>query len=399
MKSPFVVPKYLIPAKKYQKKWPVIACDQYSSNPYYWEKIKARLELSPSSINLIIPEALYSSLSDWSDYIETINRTALDYLENRVLNEFDEGVILVKRITSSGERFGLLLLLDLEKYDYIETSIPIVKSTEYTDQERLLKRTLLRSSLDIELTHTLIFFDDINDELIKPYRSNPNLNSLLYKVDLESKSGQVEGRVIKDKEKVLDYFDSITKNEGSSFFVADGNHSLAAAKRHWDSKKNDLVEEEIYHHPLRYYMVELINLHDQAVVFHPIHRIIYPVKNELLNKILELNLGTYETKIFMNGKPYHIYLTNDLVQNYIYIDQLILDESIDKKIHYDFVHGESEAIHLSKYIPNCIAIIMPTLKKEFFFEMLKSHRILPKKSFSIGHAYEKRFYIEGRKVK
>lgn len=399
MKSPFIVPKYLIPAKKYQKKWPVIACDQYSSNLLYWEKIKARLEFSPSSINLIIPEALYSSISGWSDYLETINRTALDYLRNRVLNEFDEGVILVKRITSTGERFGVLLLLDLEKYDYNEASIPIVKSTENTDQERLVKRILLRSSLDIELTHTLIFFDDVNDELIKPYRSNPNLNSLLYKIDFGGKSGQVEGSVIKDKGKVLDYFDSITNSEGSSFFVADGNHSLVAAKRYWDSKKNNLVEEERYNNPLRYYMVELINLHDQAVVFHPIHRIIYPVRNDLLNKILELNLGTYEIKIFMNGKPYYIYLTDDVVQNYIYIDQLILDESIDNKIQYDFVHGESEAINLSKFIPNCLAIIMPTLEKEVFLEVLKSHSILPKKSFSVGHAYEKRFYIEGRKVK
>ena len=399
MKKTFHAPKYLLPNENIINNWPVIACDQHSSNVDYWSELSQELQNKVTSLNLIVPEALYSDIKDWDLQFQKINNLSNDYLRNNILREFEEGIVVVKRTTESGNRLGVLLVLDLEDYDFTNGSNLTVTASENTDLERLNKRKFLRSRLDLEFSHTLVFFNDKTDKLLRPFRENKITDLPLYKLKLNTNGGDLEAFVLHDKKLVLDYFNNLSAEENHSFVVADGNHSLASAKEYWNSVKNELDSTEKYDNPYRYYMVELININDASVIFHPIHRIVHPVSDAFLNMIMNINIGNLPTKISINGDYHTIFLNNDIVESYKYIDQIIHDESKISNLNYDFIHGEEEAIKISLNNDNCLAIIMPTLPKNSFYSYLKKHKVLPKKSFSIGEAHEKRYYFEGRKLK
>lgn len=398
MKRVFSAPSYLLPLKKFHDTWPVIACDQHSSNIQYWQKVKSEIGISVSTMKLIIPEVYYSKNIDWSKALKVLNRTAIRYLNKQYLNPYDEGIILVKRTTESGNRLGVLLLLDLEEYDFNEGTDACVKATERTNIERVVKRKSLRSSSCIELSHTIILFDDLEDKLLRSYRSSDKFSETIYDVKLKKGGGHVSSIPLKNKNTVLYYFNDLLNNKRSKFYVGDGNHSLASAKEHWNEIKTTFNKDEQIIHPLRYYLVEMINIHDLAVNFYPIHRIIYPVTAKFLNYILNLNTGTNRICIYYQGQKYNIFLDDDAISNYKFIDHILLKEKLKVDGIIDFIHEEEEVIKLSNKFDRCLGIVMTTFNKNSFFELLEKHTILPAKSFSIGHSHEKRYYFECRSL-
>lgn len=398
MKSVLSAPKYLLPLKEFIDNWPVIACDQHSSDLKYWEKLELDLGTSISTMKIIIPEAYYSRVIDWSKELKALESTTINYVRQKYLSLYDEGIILVKRTTDSGNRLGVLLLLDLEEYDFTERSNASVKATEHTNRERLIQRKLIRSSVSIELSHTIVFFDDINDRLFRNYRKIERFQNPIYDIELNNGGGHLSAIPIKEKDKVIDYFSELLSNKDNSFYVGDGNHSLAAAKEYWNEIKTSLNLDEQNNHPLRYYLVEMINIHDNAVTFYPIHRIIYPVTDEFLEKFLNLNIGKNKISIYFQGQKHKIFLDDDTVSNYNFIDDLLIKESLKADAKIDFIHGEEEVIQLSDNFPRCLGVIMPAINKNQFFDLLEKHDILPNKSFSVGKSNEKRYYFEGRKL-
>ena len=380
-------------------KWPVIACDQHTSDTEYWEKIELNLGKSISTMRLIIPEAYYTKVTDWSKELNKLKTSTNNYLKHNYLVPYGEGVILVKRKTASGNRLGVLLLLDLEEYDFTEGSDASVKATEHTNRERLNKRKLIRGSSSVELSHTIVFFDDIKDQFFRNFRNTEEFHNPIYDIELNCGGGQLTAIPIKEKGEVIKYFNDILSNKNKRFYVGDGNHSLAAAKEYWNEIKTSLNEYEKIDHPLRYYLVEMINIHDMAVVFYPIHRIIYPITDEFLEKILKLNKGKNKIRIYFQGKKYNIFLDDDIISNYNLIDDLFVKESLKANVNIDFIHEEEKVIELSDKFSRCLGIIMPTINKDRYFDLLEEHEILPNKSFSVGKSNEKRYYFECRSLK
>lgn len=399
MKHIFSIPKYLLPLREFHNNWPVIACDQYTSNPSYWFKTYDKLDKSVSSVNLIIPEAIYPNINDWKSHLNNLEQISEYYIRNGYFEELNEGVIVVKRITNSGERLGVLLLMDLEDYDYKKESKSLIKASEFTDFSRLIKRKELRESSSIELSHTLLFFDDLSDGLLREYRNKINFNETLYDVTLDNEAGSLSAFLLKDENYVLNYFDNLIKSNRSTFFVGDGNHSLASAKVLWDEIKVNLSIETQKSHPLRFHLVELININDAAVVFHPIHRIVYPIDEVFFRSFIGKKIGNKELVVYYNKKKYSLFVGDDVIDNYIYIDELLIEYAKNNNLYYDFIHDEENAKNLNYENKDCVVIIMPTIDKNEFFKTLDKHKILPKKSFSVGYANEKRYYFEARYLK
>lgn len=402
----------LIPKMETMEKWAVIACDQFTSQPEYWERVAAYVGEDKSALKLIFPEAKLGEES--SDMVEEIKVTMESYLADGTFAEYEDSLIFVERTLLDGSiRKGVVGAINLDEYDYSSYSLSGIRATEKTVVERIPPRKVIRENALVELPHILLFSDDEKDFMCGYLESVKEELPLLYDFDLMEGGGHITGRLVKGEhlacftEKMEAYGDFIVHKYRDSkkipmmFAVADGNHSLATAKACYEDIKLKNPGVDLSNHPARYALVEVVNIHDEAQKFEPIHRI---VKNVDVNAILgALILDScaeegYPVRWYSGEKHGVVYLDPAKGQLPIGILQNFLDEYLSVHLGViDYIHGEDVLKELSKE-PNSIGFELPVIDKQKFFHGIIEDGVFPRKTFSTGHAQEKRYYLEARKI-
>ena len=380
--------KFLLPAdKEVFRTWPVIACDQYTSSPEYWDNERVRIGGAPSTLGLICPEAF---LSDSAKITENIARKSREYLGG-LLREYD-GAVLVKRTVADSVRYGLVCLADLEYYDYMSSGSAI-RATEGTVLDRIPPRLAVRKASALDVSHVICLIDDPKNTVIEPLIGQ---GEPLYDADL-GKAGRLEGRLVRDVSGVsaaLAALGAEAEKSGRPFvLVGDGNHSLAAAKALYEEykKAGDSRAENA-----RYALVEVENLRSEGVAFHPIHRIIYG--GDVTDALTDALTGEGKVGLCTAEGIKYIPAPADAAKAYKSVQAALdkyLSEHSEAKI--DYIHGEGELLRLCAENKAC-GVLMPSLDKSGLFAYVAENGVLPRKSFSMGEADEKRFYMECRKI-
>ena len=397
-------PHILFPKKGTDwSKYAVIACDQYTSNLEYWDTLKEEIGDKVSTFNMIYPEA-YLETTDNDKYIQGINNHISTYLKNKDLEDIGECFILVERVTSYGvRRLGLVLAVDLEDYSYEKGTNALIRASEATIVERIPPRLKIRKDAEIELPHILVLFDDPEKTIVESLYSQRDKLEKVYDFELNKDGGHIRGYKVTSTNEVIQKFNDLfyKNNNGLLFIVGDGNHSLATAKAHWENVKKNLSEKERENHPARYALVEANNLYDDGIIFEPIHRVMFNVDKEFENELRSKVDGEFISFTYSKeeGKK-ELKLPKNAPMAYLQV-QTFLDEYLKShpEAKIDFIHDEDELISVANKNINSVAIAMPALTKEDLFDYLATGRVLPRKSFSMGHANEKRYYLEAKKIK
>ena len=410
----FLPADILLPKNAPMEKWAVIACDQFTSDQAYWERVRKNAEGSPSTINLILPEAELGTPSE-AEHTKLINKTMAEYLNSDVFTVYPHSLVLVERTLDNGSiRTGLMGMVDLDAYDYSTGSSSAIRATEKTVVERIPPRQRVRRDAPIEFPHILMLADDHEKVLIEPIAAKKDSLKKLYDFDLMEGGGHITGWLVEGKEvedfeaRLADYTANVGKKyEGLKgvpmvFAVGDGNHSLATAKSCYEELKAQHPGEDLSNHPARFALVELENIHDAAQVFEPIHRIIANTDPEALLKELEETWcaeGGFPVQWYIGEKSGTVYLDKAKSQLAVGALQSFLDKYLkEHKGEIDYIHDDDALINLAKQ-PNAIGFLLPAMEKSQLFRGVIADGILPRKTFSMGHAREKRYYLEGRKIK
>lgn len=417
----FQIPRVLLPAENVNLlKWACVACDQFTSQPDYWKAVERYVGNAPSTLRITLPE-VYLEGENVHDRIADMKETMHSYLESGVLSELPEGVVLTERHIGGKVRKGILLAMDLEQYDYRIENKPVLRATEQTVLERIPPRAQIRRGAVVELPHIMLLMDDESDSVIGPLHMQRNSLPKLYDFELMMDGGRVEGWLVESPKLISALCDAITNlpaRDNMTFCVGDGNHSLATAKTIWEEAKANLTEAEQENHPLRYALCEVINLRDPAVEFMPIHRVLFGVNpagcaQYIVERLRErgkkakLVFGRWRAEITHDGTYQIPFLYHDGAGRIIIENpehplavgevQEIFEEYIaaNPSAHIDYIHGDDAFAELSKQYDN-IGFYFEAMDKSAFFDLIVKCGVLPKKTFSLGEAEEKRYYLEGR---
>ncbi len=389
----------LLPDVENLTKWSVVACDQYTSQSEYWERVTQFVGTHPSTLNIVYPEAF---LSQGDKKIKEINETMQDYLDKGIFKVYKQCFIYVER-TLSGNRVrrGIVASVDLDAYDFNKGSKSAIRATEGTVLERIPPRVKIRENAPLELPHVMLLADDKDCTLVEQVKKG----ELVYDFDLMENGGHISGWLVegKDADAFIEAVDLFSKKakDGLVFAVGDGNHSLATAKTCWEKLKANLTEEERKTHPARFCLVEIGNIHDDVLEFEPIHRIVFGVDEEAFTENLKKALNCTEENetsqhivLVNNGEKTDLYINNPTsplevgtVQNYL--------DAVECEV--DYIHGEDVIKELS-YKKGAVGILLPVPEKSSLFETVIADGALPRKTFSMGEAHEKRFYLEAKKI-
>lgn len=391
------IPKILLPKDGIDlTKWSVVACDQYTSDKEYWKKVEELVGIAPSTAKITFAE-VYLEDDDKNNRIQKINYLMEKYLKDGIVEEKFEGMVLVERQIKDKKRTGIVLALDLEKYDYHKGSKTLIRATEGTVESRIPPRLEIRKNATIELPHIMVLIDDPGKTVIEPL-TEERLERI-YDFELMMGGGRVRGRRIVEEEmieRVADALKNLISADGLLFAMGDGNHSLATAKAYWEQVKVDLSEKEKEDHPARFALVEIVNIHDDGLEFEPIHRVLFNVDKDNLEKYLEGD--GKEVEMVHEGKRKTLRLKN-MGSNLAVGDlQILIDKYIEDNptVKVDYIHGIDEVERLSK--DRNVGIVLAGMKKEELFSTVEKDGALPRKTFSMGEANEKRFYLEARKI-
>ena len=402
--STIKAPHILLPKKGVDMTaWAVIACDQFTSQLDYWEDVEKLVGDKPSTLRMMFPEA-YLGKVEAKEFINEVNNNIQNYLDNGILVDQGECFILVERKTSIvARRLGLVISIDLEDYTYEKGVKSLIRASEATIVDRIPPRLKIRENAPVELPHILFLFDDKKRQIIEKLWENRSNFEKVYDFDLNKDGGHLTGYRIPDTAPIIKQFVSLLKenNNGLLFIVGDGNHSLATAKAHWDKIKVNLSEKERANHPARYALVEALNIYDEGLIFEPIHRVVFNVDASFLKGLRKALGGSYESytysvehgkeKLMMPKLGPEAY---EKVQ--AYVDAYLSEH---KKAGVDYIHDEDQTIEVAKNHPGSVAIIMPALTKGDIFDYIAKDKVLPRKAFSMGHATEKRYYLESKRIK
>jgi uncharacterized protein (DUF1015 family) len=392
------------------EKWAVIACDQFTSEPEYWDSLDRMVGGCPSTLRLILPEAYLDR--DDAKSILSINQKMEEYLQAGILQDAGNCMILVERHTPYVEkRLGLVLGLDLEKYDYQPGVLPLIRGTEQTVASRIPPRVKIREKALIELPHVLLLINDQDEKIIETLYANRSQLEKVYDFELNKDGGHLRGYKITDTKALLAKFEKLADPAYSQKvygdphamlqgLIGDGNHSLASAKAHWENLKKTLPKEQLANHPARYALVEVENIYDEGLKFEPIHRVVFHAPSDFLMGLVNLEDGDYTAEIYskMTGvSPFRLPriapVAIKLVQEYI--DQYIKSHPFVK---VDYVHGLKNLHAICDKEVGAIGITLPPLAKEDLFPYVLKEGVLPRKSFSMGEAVEKRYYFESKRI-
>jgi hypothetical protein len=385
------------------KLWPVVACDQFTSQRDYWEKAAQLVGDKPSALNIVFPEVY---LQDGFDRIASIQKHIQEYLSTGVLTErVHDGYVLVERTTQSGARIGLVGMVDLDCYDYTPESKAVIRATEGTVIERIPPRVKIREGAELESPHIMLLLDDKERELIEPLYAIRGQLEKLYDLELMLGGGHLRGYAVTGE--LARKVDSIIqKQQGENelyLAVGDGNHSLATAKTCWEKLKPTLSEAERESHPARYALAELVNLHCPALNFEPIHRVLFNVnfKELCLEFMSYAKCAEGDDIVFIQGdERIGVKLTDSGDRLPVDVLQQFLDKYLKAhpETEIDYVHGTAAVEELSKQESNC-GIALKAMDKNDLFPAIVAGGVLPRKTFSMGEAEEKRYYMECRKIR
>ena len=403
----------LLPVGCDMQLWCVVACDQFSSDPAYWDKVGEMTDGHPSTMHMILPEA-YLDRVDGEAVSRQINETMASYLEQGMFRTLKDSYIYVERTLPNGTlRRGLMGVIDLMHYDYHECASTYVRATEHTVESRLPPRVEIRKNAVLEMPHIMLFIDDRDDMVMRS--AALSAGAPVYNFDLMCGGGHIVGRPISDvnADVMTAMLDELTddallkKKYGFSqgaivYAIGDGNHSLAAAKNCWEEIRVGLNDEQLENHPARFVLVELMNIHDEGVTFHPIHRAVFGINSEMFVCDAERELfsenGTEVTLVTENGVQKRYVQAESIGQVIERVDDFCQRFASKYGGQVDYIHGDKEAVEFGS-AKNNAAILLPTMKKEELFTSVMDTGVFCKKSFSIGEAAEKRYYLECRKIK
>lgn len=396
----------LVPNNCDHKKWSVVACDQFTSERGYWKKLEDFVGEANSTLKLIFPEA-YLEDNDKDERIDNINRTMKEYLDGGVFKTLKDSFIVCKRTTASGiSRLGIVLAVDLEDYCFTHPSNAYIRSTEGVVLDRIPPRLKIRQDAPVELPHIMLLIDDRKHSVIEPIWAASEGLEKVYDFDLNMSGGHLEGYRI-DSQIVIDafekYVDSVQNLYGTGkndfiFAVGDGNHSLATAQAHWNRIKEGLTDAQKAVHPARFALCEVENLHDDGIVFEPIHRFVFGVGEDFV-RYMQANLsGEKEIKAFDKNGEY-VLRVDRIGAKAIKDIQSAIDEYL--RAHggtVDYIHGIEHLKDVASFSDG-VAIAMPKIEKEELFSYVLKNGTLCRKAFSMGEAEEKRYYFEAKKIK
>ncbi len=394
----------LVPTQMDMKKWSVVACDQYTSQPEYWERVRAFVGDAPSTLKLMLPEAELNQLDPSS-----INAAMQEYLRSGVFRTLHNALIYVKRTLSNGKtRQGLVGALDLECYDYHKGAVSLCRATEGTVLDRLPPRIQIRKEAVLEMPHIMVLIDDPAHTVIEALEPIHHEFQKIYDFSLMEGGGHLSGYCIKGEQTapVLEKLAALADEAESPllYAVGDGNHSLATAKACYEQLKEQIGEEEARKHPARFCLVELVNVHSPALEFEPIHRILFNVQPEKLKSFLAQSgmesgkAHPQAVELVENGRHTFYSFCKETAKLAVGTLQNALDQFLKAEGgEIDYIHGTDVVDKLSTQ-KNAIGFILPEMTKEDLFPTVMQDGALPRKTFSMGRAQDKRFYLECRTI-
>ena len=403
----------LLPEECFLERWPVIACDQFTSDQSYWDRVRYFAKDVPSTMHLILPEAELGSENE-AQRIEKIHEEMDRYLNTDVLRCFPDAYIYVERTLQNGMiRPGLVGAVDLEQYDYNHDSTSLIRATEKTVLERIPPRQRVRRGAALELPHVMMLCDDDKMSLIEPICAVRDQLPKLYELELTEGGGHIAGYLVSGEvarafdrrleEYALGLDDKYPDLDCAKVLLAvgDGNHSLATAKSCYEEMKQADPTADLSQHPARYALVELENIHDPSQQFEPIHRVIMKTDaGKLLADLQEIcEPGGYPVGWIMGQEKGILELKRSLGELDVAVLQNFLDEWLLRNAGViDYIHGEDEVNTLAQQT-DALGLLLQPMGKSQLFRGVIAGGILPRKTFSMGHAREKRYYLEGRKIK
>lgn len=386
----------LLPRVDDMTKWSCIACDQFTAEPEYWREAERIVGSEPSTLRLMLPEA-WLGVRDSAAETRKIYAAMKDYVNRSIFRTVEQSFIYVERTLPSGAvRRGLVGKLDLECYDWAPGSATPVRATEGTVESRLPARVEVRRGATLEMPHIMVFIDDPENAVIPSAAGG----EVLYDFELMLGGGHIRGsRVTGEAAERLTA--ALEAPEGAvRFAMGDGNHSLAAAKRCWEQIKRNLPESELETHPARYALAEIVNIHDEAVTFEPIHRVLLETvpRGFIEEAAARLPRGKGQAVTLLAGRrEMEIETGMPLGALVALVDELLGDWRREHGGEPDYIHGDEEARALGGK-PSSVGVLLPRLEKAELFPYITEHGPYPKKSFSIGHARDKRYYLECRAI-
>ena len=433
------IPEILLPSKVDLSKWSVIACDQYTQDKNYWKRAEETVGTSPSTLNLILPE-VYLSSPNKPQRIENIRKTMKEYLADGVFAPAKKCFVYLERKTAFGRtRKGLVAQIDLETYDWKPFSKANIRATEATIVDRIPPRKEIRKGAPLELPHIMLLVNDKDKILVEGIGQIAKNKEPLYQGELMNNGGSITGWAVESSDEINALTEAVNKiadkntdSDGSTFLfaVGDGNHSLATAKAVWDEYKEELkakgaTEAELKKCPVRYALIEIVNIYDDGLTFEPIHRVIFNIDTQkLISKLCEQLEGKVSEKataaeleeavkkssasfgfayLDSTGKQKYVLLSTEIKELAVSRLQPLIDdflksaESSNPAAEIDYIHGADEVFRLGAQVDST-GILLPPIAKDSFFETINGRGPLPRKSFSMGEADEKRFYLECRKL-
>lgn len=400
---PIVCPNIFLPKKGIDlTKWAVVACDQFTSKPSYWNKLHDMIGDAPSTLNLVLPEIYLEDEPE--KRIKEINRQMIDYHQKGFLEPLGEGLVLIERKTEDNQiRLGLMVAIDLEVYDYKKGTKPLIRATEETIENRIPPRVMIRKDAPLEFSHVMLLVDDEKKKIIENLYHKRDQLDLLYDFELNMKGGHLRGYHVKDVDYIINEFLSLIEGRTNPvlFIAGDGNHSLATAKVHWEHIKQKASTEDLDNHPARYALVELVNIYDKGLDFEGIHRVLFPVEDDFFNQLQQAIAQDHETWVYIKGEGKRKLLIpkNDGIayeQIQAFLDQYLVDHP---KTKIDYIHGDDDLIEVTESNQKAVGIRMPTIDRKDMFDYIRMEKVLPRKSFSMGSATAKRYYLESRFIK
>ncbi len=427
------IPQILLPKSNIDlKKWSVIACDQYTSQPEYWDEVSRQVGDSPSTYHMILPEV----------YLNTPVEAARSNLAWEKMKEYQQqgifqqcdGMIYVERTCGGKTRRGIMLALDLECYDFTKGSQSLIRATEGTILDRLPPRMRIREGASLELPHILVLIDDPEDRVFADVQKARDKLPVLYDFDLMQNSGHLIGRIIDDlqlERKIIQGLQSLARPEvfypkynvshdyGVLLFaMGDGNHSLATAKMIWEKLKPSVGLD----HPASYALVEIENIHDKGLDFEPIHRVVFGVNQPVLETLQSYFEGRLSFQKVVSAEKMKEVVDKQSGPDHLFglvtvegfqvgkvaspsanlpvgsLEPVLVKWKNDGKINQlDYVHGFDTVCTLGSEAGN-VGFYLPAMQKDELFRTVILDGALPRKTFSMGEAHEKRFYMEARRI-
>ena len=406
------------------QRWAVVACDQYTAQSDYWAAVEDLVGDSPSALRLIYPE-VYLGEPDPQSRIDAINASMRDYLERGLWDTYEETLLLVRRATTVGVvRWGVMVALDLERYSWNADDRTLIRATEGTILDRIPPRKRIRENAPLELPHIMVLISDAAGSVIEPLAAMSNDLTPVYDVGLMQGGGRVTGWAVPVQalpafaDALAALYDALDPTDPLLFAMGDGNHSFATAKSCWESLKTTLSDAERETHPARWALVEIENIFDQGIEFEPIHRVLFDTPREVFEAELARHCASFVVSPTDTAAHLIERVSSATEQTFGYCDrsgyatytladpkasipagtlQAVIDALVAAGREVDYIHGTEATSAIGRRGAN-LGLFLPAIPKDSFFASIVADGALPRKTFSLGEADEKRYYLEARRI-